>query len=292
MPKHQTLQLPQGPIQYAEQGQGQPLVFVHGLMVDHRLWLPVMRALGPSVRCIAPDWPLGAHAQPMAPQADLTVRGMARLIADFIAALDLHDVTLVGNDTGGALVQMVCAHHPERIARMVLTTCDAYEVFPPPAFTYMKWLGRSPMGVWLAAQSLHHLPPLRRLPFTFGDLTEAPLDKELIEHWLTPLRTQAGVRRDVCQFLRTISTTDTLEAADTLGHGDMPTLLLWSNRCRHFPPSLAMRLQQSLRHTELHWLDSAGVFLSLSHPQAVAARVARFVATGGGPSVVEARRQG
>lgn len=103
-----TIHLPQGPLQYLEQGRGQPMVFVHGLLADHQLWLPLLPDLGQGVRCIVPNWPLGAHAMAMKPDADLSVPGVAQLIADFIAALDLRDVTLVGNDSGGALVQMVC----------------------------------------------------------------------------------------------------------------------------------------------------------------------------------------
>jgi pimeloyl-ACP methyl ester carboxylesterase len=171
-----TLQLPQGPVQYLERGRGQPIVFVHGLLVDNKLWQPIVAELSQGLRCIAPNWPLGAHAVPMAPTADLSVMGMTRLIADLMTALDLRDVILVGNDTGGALAQMVCAHFPERIASVVLTTCDAYDVFPPPAFAFLRWLGHSRSLAWLTAQLMHHVPPLRRLPFSFGGLTDGQLD--------------------------------------------------------------------------------------------------------------------
>lgn len=266
----QTLHLPQGPVQYQEHGQGQPVVFVHGLLVDHRLWQPLLPHLGPGLRCLLPDWPLGAHAVPMSPEADLSVEGVARLIADFIAALDLQDVILVGNDSGGALAQMVCARFPERIARLVLTTCDAHDVFPPPAFAYLKWLGHSPALGWLSAQLMHHVPPLRRLPFVFGDLTDAPIEPALIEHWLAPMRRDAGVRRDVCKFLVTVSSRHTLAAAEALRRFDKPVLLLWSSRCPHFPQRLAERFLQALPRAELRWIDSAGVFLSLDHAGEVA----------------------
>jgi pimeloyl-ACP methyl ester carboxylesterase len=185
-PTHTVVQLPQGPVQYLEQGQGQPVLFVHGLLVDHAIWRPLLPALSPRARCILPTWPLGAHTLAMKPKADLSVDGQVALIADFMAALDLRDVILVGNDSGGALAQMVCARHPERIARLVLTTCDAHDVFPPPMFSYLKWLGHSPALGWLMAQATHHMPLLRRLPIAFGDLTDAPLDGALIEQWLRP----------------------------------------------------------------------------------------------------------
>lgn len=278
MPQLNTLQLPQGSMQYFEQGQGQPIVFVHGLMVDNQLWQPLVAKLGQGMRCIMPNWPLGAHSMAMKPQADLSVPGMTQLIADFMAALDLRDVILVGNDTGGALAQMVCAQFPERIASLVLTTCDAYDVFPPPAFAFMKWLGHVPPLAWMTAQLMHHAPRLRRLPFAFGDLTDAPLDDALIEHWLKPLRTQAGVRRDVCKFLRTLSNHYTQDAGIALRHFNKPVLLLWSTRCRHFPARLAERFLQELGDTELTWIDSAGVFLSLEHAQQLADCIKHFAA--------------
>lgn len=271
-----TVHLPQGPLQYLEQGRGQPIVFVHGLLADHQLWLPLLPDLGQGVRCIVPNWPLGAHAMAMKPDADLSVPGVARLIADFIAALDLRDVTLVGNDSGGALVQMVCARHPERIGRAVLTTCDAYDVFPPPAFATLKWWGHVPGLAWMSAQLLHHVPVLRRLPIAFGDLTDGPLSDDLIEHWLRSLRTDAGVRRDVRKFLRSVSARFTEEAGFALQGFNRPVLLLWSTRCRHFPQRLAERLLRELPDARLQWIDTAGVFLSLEHAGQVADSIRRF----------------
>ncbi|MDI1260391.1 alpha/beta hydrolase [Aquabacterium sp.] len=279
MPSLKTLQLPQGPVQYLERGQGQPIVFVHGLMVDHKLWQPIVSELSQGLRCIVPNWPLGAHAIPMAPTADLTVMGMTRLIADLMVALDLRGVILVGNDTGGALAQMVCAQFPERIASVVLTTCDAYDIFPPSAFVFLKWLGHAPPLAWLTAQLMHHVPPLRRLPFSFGELTDGPLDDELIEHWLRPMRTNAGVRQDVCKFLRTLSNRYTQDASDALRRFNKPVLLLWSTRSRHFPRRLAERMQREWSNTELFWIDSAGVFLSLEYAQQLVSNIKCFTAT-------------
>ena len=130
--------LPQGTIRYRERGNGEPIVFVHGLLVNGDLWRKVVPTLAKDFRCITPDWPLGSHEVPMNPDADLTPTGLAKLVADFLAALELENVTLVGNDTGGALSQIVVTEHPERIARLVLTPCDAFEVFPPRLFKYLS----------------------------------------------------------------------------------------------------------------------------------------------------------
>lgn len=278
MTASQTIQLPQGTIEYLDQGKGPPIVFVHGLLIDNQLWQPLLPRLSAHFRCIAPTWPLGSHGMAMERNADLSVPGVVQLIADFIEAHDLTDVTLVGNDSGGALTQMVCARFPDRIGRMVLTTCDAYDVFPPRAFSYLKLLGYVPFLPWLAAQLLHHAPILRRLPITFGDLTDAPMSSALVEHCLTPMRVNAGARRDVRKFLRTLSSRYTQDAATELRKVDKPALLLWSTRCHHFPKRLAERLQRELPNAELHWVDSRGVFLSLEYPDQLAKHIERFAA--------------
>ena len=97
--------LPQGKVAYRAAGPASssrpPVVFVHGLLVDARLWEPVaMRLAAEGIRSYAPTLPLGAHQWPMNADADLSPHGIAQLIRDFITALGLSDVTIVGNDTG------------------------------------------------------------------------------------------------------------------------------------------------------------------------------------------------
>ena len=135
--ERKEVSLPQGTIAYRERGSGEPIVFIHGLLVNGDLWRKVVPELSKDYRCIVPDLPLGSHDRPMNEDADLSPYGVAKLIDDFLAALDLRDVTLVGNDTGGAFCQIVVTRHPDRIGRLVLTPCDAYENFPPRFFKYM-----------------------------------------------------------------------------------------------------------------------------------------------------------
>ncbi len=278
MPQLKTVQLSQGPIEYLEQGEGRAIVFVHGLLVDNKLWQPMLAKLGQGHRFILPNWPMGAHTLKMKPQADLSVPGMVQLIVDFLEALELRDVILVGNDTGGALVQMVCAKIPNRISGAVLTTCDAYDVFPPSMFAVLKWLGYSTSLTWMVAQAIHRIAPLRHMLLAVGRLTDTPLDEALIAHWLYPLRTDEGVRHDVGKFLRTLSTRFTLNAAAQLKAFNKPVLLLWSTQSKHFPKILAERLQHDLPCAQLHWIDSAGIFLSLDYPDQVASQIQKFLA--------------
>src|SRR3954451_4357782 len=152
--------LRQGTIRYTESGEGDPIVFVHGLLVDGRLWRKVTPLLAGDFRCIVPEMPLGSHTTPMSPDADLSPPALAQLIEEFLESLGLDEVTLVGNDTGGAISQITAANHPQRIGRLVLTNCDAFETFLPPAFNPLKWPARA--GTLTELLQGMRLAPLRR----------------------------------------------------------------------------------------------------------------------------------
>ena len=188
-----SIDLPQGRINYREDGAGEPIVFVHGLLVDGRLWRKVTPALAESYRCIVPDWPLGSHRAPLAPAADRSPRGLAHLIADFLGALQLEGVTIVANDTGGALSQILAAERPERIARLVLTNCDCLENFFPPILRPLQWLAHVPGAYRLIAAGMGWAR-LRRSPLGFGMLTHRPIPDELTAAWAAPLRVPGFAR--------------------------------------------------------------------------------------------------
>src|SRR5215510_3585317 len=141
------IELPAGRVRYREAGEGSPVVFVHGFLVDGRLWDGVVDNLSATHRCFAPDWPIAAQQVPMKPDADLTPYGIADLIASFLEALDLRDVTIVGNDSGGAMSQVLVTRHPERIGRLVLTNCDTHENFPPGPFKALVPIAKLPGGM-------------------------------------------------------------------------------------------------------------------------------------------------
>ena len=184
-----TVRLPSGEISYTERGSGPPVVFVHGLLVNANLWRKVVPAIADEgFRCIAPDWPLGAHRVPMPAEADLSPPGVAKLIAEFLDALDLDDVTVVANDTGGAITQILMVNHPQRLGRVVLTPCDAFEDFLPQPFTSLPAVVRTvPGAVWMAGPLLR-LPSVQRLPFVFGWLAKREIPAEIIDSYLRPTR--------------------------------------------------------------------------------------------------------
>ena len=189
--------LPQGTIRYTDDGSGEPIVFLHGLLVNGRLWERVTERLAPDFRCIVPDLPLGSHSVPMDPDADLSPPGVAKLVVDFLDALGLDRVTLVGNDSGGAISQLVATSAPERITRLVLTNCDAYDNFPPKLFAYFKPAARIPGALTMLTQTMR-VKPLRRSPIAFGVLTKKRIPGELLDEWLDALHRALGaLRREV-----------------------------------------------------------------------------------------------
>jgi pimeloyl-ACP methyl ester carboxylesterase len=281
-PVTRSIELPQGTINYIESGDGPPIVFAHGFLVDGALWREVTPLLADRFRCIVPDLPLGSHRIPMRADADLSPPGIARLIADFMDALDLSKVTLVGNDTGGAMCQLVATRHPERLARLVLTPCDAYDDFLPPAFRYLQVIARIPGALTILTQTMRPRA-MRRAPIAFGWLTKQRIPDDLLDRWVEPGLHDAGVRRDAGKVLRGISKRYTLEAAERLRDFDSPTLIVWAPEDRFFKLANAERLAQAIPNARLELVEDARTFISLDQPRRPADEIAAF-ASGDAPS--------
>jgi pimeloyl-ACP methyl ester carboxylesterase len=268
--------LDQGRLRWAERGTGAPIVFVHGALVNGDLWRKVVPRLAGRSRCLTPDWPLGSHSVPMNPDADLSPPGLARLVADFIAALDLDDVTLVGNDTGGALCQLVVTAHPERIARLVLTPCDAFDNFPPRIFRYLVWAARVPGGLFALAQTMR-LRPVCRLPLAYGWLARHGIDDQTLESYVRPLVSDARVRHDLAKVLLGISPAHTRAAAERLGGFRGPVLIAWPPENPFFPFAHARRLAAAFPNARLEPVPDAYTFVSEDQPERLSDLIAGFV---------------
>jgi pimeloyl-ACP methyl ester carboxylesterase len=267
--------IPQGTIRYRESGEGPPIVFVHGLLVDGSLWRKVTPLLEDRFRCLAPDFPIGSHTVPMKPDADLSPPGLAQVVASFLEALDLTDVTLVGNDTGGAISQITAANHPERIGRLVLTNCDAFENFLPPAFRPLQWAARVP-GALTGMMEGMRLAPMRRLPIAFGWLIKRDFAGAPTRQWVTPYLSDRGIRRDTIKVLKGIDPEYTFDAADKLAHWAKPALLAWAVEDRFFKPSFAERLAKTIPGSKLEWIEDSYTFVSEDQPERLAELIGTF----------------
>jgi pimeloyl-ACP methyl ester carboxylesterase len=271
--QRKEIELPAGRVRYREAGEGKPVVFVHGYLVDGRLWDGVVDNLSNRFRCLAPDWPIGAHQIAMKPGADLSPYGIAELIASFLEALDLSDVTIVGNDSGGAMSQVLVTRHSERIGRLVLTNCDTHENFPPGIFKAMPPIAALPGGMAVLAAPFR-IGALARAAFRpFARTTIPP---ELIASWMHPGLHDPGVKRDAKKVTAGMNKRYTLEAAEKLRGSQLPILLAWAPGDRYFPIRYAERLASEAGNARIVQIADAKTFVPLDQPERVAQEIAQF----------------
>lgn len=234
----QVVDLPSGPIRYHAAGAGPVLVFVHGYLVNANIWRRLVPLLSDSFRCLTPDWPLGSHTLPQHPDADLSPVGVAGTIGDFLDALDLRDVVLVGNDSGGAYSQIAAARHPERLAGLVLNTCETPSCTWPPTpggFGLLKLMARHPATHRLLYQALR-VPRTWRWHNTYGWLAKHPIDERAMRSYVEPVLRDAAIREDGRRAIGGVSAEHSRRAADALVAGfDRPVLLAWAEEDHVFP---------------------------------------------------------
>ncbi|HEY7890681.1 MAG TPA: alpha/beta hydrolase [Solirubrobacteraceae bacterium] len=275
MEPDRTIDLPQGQVRYRDLGAGEAILFIHGLLVDGTLWRKVTPHLQDQYRCIVPDWPLGSHQVGLADAADRSPRGIANLIADFMAALELENVTVVANDTGGAIAQLLVTERPQRVGRLVLTPCDAYENFLPPAFRPLQWLARVPGALALALAPMRSAV-LRRSPLGFGLLSKSVIPDEITARWVAPALSDRAIRRDVIGLLRGIDPRDTLAAAEKLRSFDRPTLIAWAPEDPFFKLRFAERLAQAIPDCRLELIYDSRTFVPEDQPERLGELIAEF----------------
>lgn len=268
--------LRQGTIRYRDQGTGEPLVFIHGIGVNGNLWRKVVPELSRDFRCIVPDWPMGSHSVPLSPHADLSLPGLAKLTVDFLDALELETATLVGNDSGGAIAQMVAVEYPERVERLVLNSAELYERFLPPFFKPLQMSAYIPGAMTTVGQLLRFRPVQWALGYGISVKQGLP-DRQTMESYLKPGRENPGIRRDLRKFLRAVDPQYTLNAAEQLKRFDKPVLLVWGADDKLFPLDYPRRFAAALPNARLEVIPDARTFAPEDQPQALAEAIAGFV---------------
>jgi pimeloyl-ACP methyl ester carboxylesterase len=267
-----AVELSVGRIEYDDTGgDGRTVVLLHGLMMDSTLWDGVVAHLSPDHRCIAPTLPLGAHRHPAGADADLSLRGVARSVAELLGRLELVDVTLVGNDTGGALVQLLVQQGSARVGRIALVSCDAFDNFPPGLTgRALVMAGKLPPALFGAFMQQMRLKPARRLPIAFGWLTKR--GDEVSRRWLTPILTQPDIRRDTVRILRGIAAEPDLleQAAKSLPRFDRRSLVVWAVEDRVMPPEHGRRLAELLPDSRLIEIPDSYTLIPLDQPEMLA----------------------
>jgi len=269
------IELSAGTIEYQDTGgDGPALVLLHGLMMDASLWDGPIADLSADHRCLAPTLPLGAHRLAMQAGADLSLPGIARLVAEFVDRLGLQDITLVGNDTGGALVQLLMCSGAARVGRAVLVSCDAFDNFPPGLTGKALMLaGQLPPAMFGLFMQQMRFRAVRRLPVAFGWLTMR--GDAATARWMKPVLTQPEIRRDAVRMLRAAAADSHLlvETAERLPGFNHPALVVWAAGDRVMPPGHGRRLAELLPQGQLAEVADSYTLLPLDQP----ARLAQII---------------
>jgi pimeloyl-ACP methyl ester carboxylesterase len=275
--ERKEIDLPAGRIRYREAGEGKPIVFVHGYLVDGRLWDGVVDRLAGEFRCIAADWPMGSQQIAMKPDADLSPPGIAAIIDSLLEERGLEDVTIVGNDSGGAISQVLVTRHPQRIGRLVLTNCDTHENFPPGIFKAMPPLAKLPGAMTVMAAPFRIGAVGRR---AFKPFARTRIADELVASWLSPSVQDRGVMHDLKKVTIGLDKRYTLEAAERLRGSQLPILLTWAPGDKYFPISYAERLAGEAGNARIVPIPDSKTFVPIDQPQRLAEEIAQFAQTG------------
>lgn len=258
-------------------GAGPTIVFTHGLLVDGQIWDQVAADVAArGYRVVLPDLPLGAHTVAVKDRSQLTTQSVARAIFDMADALEIDRFALLGFDTGGAVAQMATAANPERVDRLALMSCDAFEHFPPILIRPFQWAARWSPIMTLVLKSLSS-PRLQRRPLPLGLVAKHRIDPLLIEEWSRPAASDPEIRQDCVAFITQMSSEDTLAAAAELAHYSGPSMVMWSREDRVFPRRDAQRLADLLPGCQLRWIDDSYVFASLDNPERMKVLIGEFL---------------
>jgi pimeloyl-ACP methyl ester carboxylesterase len=269
------VELSAGTIDYEDSsGEGPVIVLLHGLIMDGSLWRHVVEDLRRDYRCVLPTLPLGGHRHPMRPDADLSMRGIADIVGEFMERLDLHETTLAMNDWGGAQL-LIGGAHDQRIARLVLCSCEAFDNVPPKGTARMlPYIARVPGGL-RAALMPFRFDPLRRLPFTYGPLSKRPVPREVMDRWFGPVLEQREVLRDLRKYVLSSAQgrRDLLAAAGTLRNFDRPALVAWAAEDRLMPREHGPRLAELLPQGRFVEIADSFTLVPEDQPAVLAAHI-------------------
>jgi pimeloyl-ACP methyl ester carboxylesterase len=270
------LELTAGVIDYEDTGGSGPvLVLLGGLVMDSSVWDPLVEELRGEYRCVVPTLPLGSHRRPMRPDADLSLAGYGRMVGELLERLDLQEVTLVQNDHAAALA--LAGENPPRVARLVISSCEAFENFPPglPGKN-MRATAFVPGGIF-AAMNAMRLRRLRRLPISLGWMSKRPIPDEVVDRWLRPAQTQRGVRRDLGRYSRSARRDEMLAVCERLRSFTRPALVVWTPEDRVQRPEHGRRLAELLPDARLVEISDSYTLIMRDQPRAFAHAIREFV---------------
>jgi pimeloyl-ACP methyl ester carboxylesterase len=225
--KHRSqVQTRSGPASYIDTGgPGRPALFVHGVGSSSYLWRHVIDQLDGQRRCVAFDLPLHGRT-PAAADQDFSLPGLARFLADGCDALELTDLDVVANDTGGAITQLFVAGHAERLHTLTLTNCEAHDNVPPKMLLPAVLLARMGLLAPLSSRLARDIPRARKRLFGSVYQDIASLPEDIARAWLEPMTTVESARQGE-RLLTSLRARDLLAIEPALGRLQVPTLIVW-----------------------------------------------------------------
>jgi pimeloyl-ACP methyl ester carboxylesterase len=273
------IELAAGAIRYEDSGgEGPVIVLCHGLLMTASLWDAVVEELGPGFRCIRPTLPLGAHRRPMRAEADLSLRGQVRLLAEFLERLELEEVTLVFNDWCGAQL-LVAEGLDGRVGRLVLASCETYDNYPPGLPGRVAALAAGLPGGLAAVLKPLRIRVLRRLPITFGLMSKRPISDELFDQWLQPALTNPAIRSDLRKYAGDTrqGRRQLVKANSRLAGFAKPVLVVWAAEDKVMPIAAGRRLAGSFPDSRFVEIPDSRTLIPIDQPRALAGAIATFV---------------
>jgi pimeloyl-ACP methyl ester carboxylesterase len=273
------IELSAGPILYEDTGgEGPVIVLCHGLLMTASLWDEVVEELGPGFRCVRPTLPLGAHRRPMRADADLSLRGQVRLLAEFLERLELQEVTLVFNDWCGAQL-LVAKGWDGRVGRLVLASCETYDNYPPGLPGRVAALAARLPGGLAATLKLLRLRALRRSPMTFGLMSKRPIPDELFDQWLEPALRNPGIRSDLRKYAGDTrqGRRQLVNANSRLAGFGKPVLVVWAAEDKVMPIQAGRQLAAAFPDSRFVEIPDSRTLIPIDQPRALAGAIATFV---------------
>jgi pimeloyl-ACP methyl ester carboxylesterase len=273
-----TLQLSAGTIEYEDTGGEKPvLLLIGGLGMDGTVFRHVVDELRADHRCIVLTMPLGGHRHPLNEDADMSVRGLARMQAEMLEALQLQDVTLVGNDSGAFL--FTAAEHGERVKRLVITSCEAFENIPPGLPGTGLWVAARVPGMTTAVLQTLRIPFMRRTPTAYGWMSKTKVPGEVMDKWLEPVLTKKAIRRDLIRYLKAAKRGDMMQVNDGLRAFEKPVLIAWAQNDKVMPTDHARRFAELMPQAEVVMIEDSYTLIPEDQPTVLANHIRRFVAS-------------
>ena len=260
-------------------GDGPVIVLLHGVLMNGSMWNGVVDGLRDRYRCIVPELPFGAHHTPMPDDADLTLESIASMIAEFLVELDLHNVTLICNDWGGAQL-VISPGGSDRVANLVLISCEAFDNYPPGLPGRLLCLNASlPGGTFMSVQLLRPRW-IRHLPFIFGGMSKKRVPNDLFMSWIHPARYNSRVRRDLNKYLRNVpKKKQLLKWAEQQRSFRGPVLIVWAREDKLMPSVHAERLAEHFENSQLVWVDDSRTLIPIDQPKILTDHLRTFLAT-------------